>query len=81
MLESGAETGHGAGELRAGEVGFDGRAPAWREPWRKLYQDGSLSAVKAGEEGVPVSAWAGAFEEIRELWLMLGKTMENEILR
>ncbi len=37
------------------------------EPWRKLYQDGSLSAVKAGEEGVPVSELADVFEEIREL--------------
>ncbi len=28
--------------------------------WRKLYQDGSLSAVKAGEEVVPASELADA---------------------
>ncbi|KVS51511.1 transposase [Burkholderia ubonensis] len=40
--------------------------------WRKLYQDGSLSAVKAGEEVVPASELADALKQIREL---------NEILR
>ncbi|KVE07899.1 transposase [Burkholderia anthina] len=50
--------------------------------WRKLYQDGSLSAVKAGEEVVPASELADALKQIRELQRMLGKkTMENEILR
>ncbi len=49
---------------------------------RKLYQDESLSAVKAGEEVVPASELADALKQIRELQRMLGKkTMENEILR
>jgi len=41
--------------------------------WRKLYQDGSLSAVKAGEEVVPASELADALKQIRELQRMLGK--------
>ncbi|MDO3623759.1 IS3 family transposase [Ralstonia pseudosolanacearum] len=50
--------------------------------WRKLYQDGSLSAVSAGEEVVPASELAEALKLVRELRRMLGKkTMENEILR
>ncbi|MGA4034867.1 IS3 family transposase [Ralstonia nicotianae] len=50
--------------------------------WRKLYQDGSLSAVSAGEEVVPASELAEALKQVRELRRMLGKkTMENEILR
>ncbi|WP_316890985.1 IS3-like element ISRso10 family transposase [Ralstonia edaphi] len=50
--------------------------------WRKLYQDGSLSAVSAGEEVVPASELAEALKQVRELQRMLGKkTMENEILR
>ena len=50
--------------------------------WRKLYQDGSLSAVSAGEEVVPASELADALKQIRELQRMLGKkTMEVEILR
>ncbi|CBJ43737.1 transposase; IS2 insertion element repressor [Ralstonia solanacearum CFBP2957] len=50
--------------------------------WRKLYQDGRLSAVSAGEEVVPASELAEALKQIRELQRMLGKkTMENEILR
>ncbi|MGF6507697.1 transposase [Paraburkholderia sp. 32] len=50
--------------------------------WRKLYQDGSLSAVSAGEEVVPASELSDALKQIRELQQLLGKkTMENEILR
>ncbi|MFM0040078.1 IS3 family transposase [Paraburkholderia strydomiana] len=50
--------------------------------WRKLYQGGSLSAVKAGEEVVPASELADALKQIRELQRMLGKkVVENEILR
>lgn len=48
--------------------------------WRKLYQDGSLSAVKAGEEVVSASELADVLKQIRELQRMLGeKTMEHEI--
>jgi transposase len=50
--------------------------------WRKLYQDGSLSAVSAGEQVVPASDLAEAMKQIRELQRLLGKkTMEAEILR
>ncbi|MDH4554659.1 IS3 family transposase [Pseudomonas sp. BN417] len=50
--------------------------------WRKLYQDGSLSAVSAGEAVVPASELADALKQIRELQRMLGKkTMEAEILK
>ncbi|WP_426117228.1 IS3 family transposase [Pseudomonas sp. DSP3-2-2] len=50
--------------------------------WRKLYQDGSLSAVSAGEAVVPASELSDAFKQIRELQRMLGKkTMEAEILK
>jgi transposase len=50
--------------------------------WRKLHQDGSLSAVCAGEEVVPASELGDALKQIKELKRLLGKkTMENEILR
>ncbi|CAB3768570.1 hypothetical protein LMG29739_05332 [Paraburkholderia solisilvae] len=50
--------------------------------WRKLHQDGSLSAVSAGEEVVPASELGDALRQIKELQRLLGKkTMENEILR
>lgn len=50
--------------------------------WRKLYQDGSLSAVSAGEHVVSASDLAEAMKQIRELQRLLGKkTMEVEILR
>ena len=50
--------------------------------WRKLYQDGSLSAVSAGEQVVPASDLVEAMKQIRELQRLLGKkTMEAEILR
>lgn len=50
--------------------------------WRKLYQDGSLSAVSAGEAVVPASELADAMKQIRELQRMLGKkTMEAEVFK
>jgi transposase len=50
--------------------------------WRKLYQDGSLSAVSVGEQVVPASDLVEAMKQIRELQRLLGKkTMEVEILR
>lgn len=50
--------------------------------WRKLHQDGGLSAVSAGEEVVPASELSDALKQIKELQRMLGKkTMEVEILR
>lgn len=41
--------------------------------WRKLYHDGSLSAVSAGEEVVPASELAIALKQIKELQRLLGK--------
>jgi transposase len=50
--------------------------------WRKLYQNGSLSAVSAGEEVVPASELNDALKQIKELQRLLGKkTMETEILK
>ncbi|WP_211372080.1 IS3 family transposase [Pseudomonas caricapapayae] len=50
--------------------------------WRKLYQDGSLSAVSAGEAVVPASELTDALKQIRELQRMLGKKMmEAEVLK
>ncbi|WP_218568097.1 IS3 family transposase [Pseudomonas sp. LP_7_YM] len=50
--------------------------------WRKLYQDGSLSAVSAGEAVVPASELTDALKQIRELQRILGKkTMEAEVLK
>lgn len=50
--------------------------------WRKVYQDGSLSAVSAGEQVVPASDLVEAIKQIRKLQRLLGKkTMEVEILR
>jgi transposase len=50
--------------------------------WRKLYQDGSLSAVSVGEAVVPASELADALKQIRELQRMLGKKiLEAEVLK
>ncbi|EFH5536125.1 IS3 family transposase [Escherichia coli] len=50
--------------------------------WRKQYQEGSLTAVAAGEQVVPASELAAAMKQIKELQHLLGKkTMENELLK
>ena len=50
--------------------------------WRKLYQDGSLSAVSAGKAVAPASEPSDALKQIRELQWMLGKKkMEAEVLK
>ncbi|WKU81429.1 IS3 family transposase [Escherichia albertii] len=50
--------------------------------WRKQYQEGSLTAVAAGEQVVPASELAAAMKQIKELQCLLGKkTMENELLK
>ena len=50
--------------------------------WRKLMQEGALSAVRADEEVVPVSEMKELRARVRELERLLGrKTMEVEILR
>ncbi len=48
----------------------------------KQYQEGSLTAVAAGEQVVPASELAAAMKQIKELQRLLGKkTMENELLK
>ncbi|HGV4242504.1 TPA: IS3 family transposase [Escherichia coli] len=50
--------------------------------WRKQYQEGSLTAVAAGEQVVPASELAAAMKQIKELQRLLGKKkMENELLK
>ncbi|EMN9740104.1 IS3 family transposase [Klebsiella pneumoniae] len=50
--------------------------------WRKQYQEGSLTAVAAGEQVIPASELAAAMKQIKELQRLLGKkTMENELLK
>lgn len=50
--------------------------------WRRQYQNGSLTAVCAGEEVVPASELSVAMKQIKELQRLLGKkTMEVEILK
>ncbi|VWC63954.1 transposase [Burkholderia lata] len=50
--------------------------------WHKQYQDGSLTAVQAGEPIVPASELAAAHKEIAKLQQLLGKkTVEQEILK
>ncbi|POR88057.1 IS3 family transposase [Shigella flexneri] len=50
--------------------------------WRKQYQEGSLTAVAAGEQVVPASELAAAMKQIKELQRLLGKkTMKNELLK
>jgi transposase len=50
--------------------------------WRKLYQNGSLSAVSAGEQVVPAFELNEALNQIKALQRLVGKqTMEIEILR
>ncbi|EPX8466668.1 IS3 family transposase [Escherichia coli] len=50
--------------------------------WRKQYQEGSITAVAAGEQVVPASELAAAMKQIKELQRLLGKkTMENELLK
>lgn len=50
--------------------------------WRKQYQEGSLTAVAAREQVVPVSELTAAMKQIKELQRLLDKkTMENELLK
>ena len=41
--------------------------------WRKQYQEGSLTAVAAGEQVVPASELAAAMKQIKELQRLIGK--------
>ncbi len=50
--------------------------------WRKQYQEGSLTAIMAGEDVVPASELAAGVKQIKGLQRLLGKkTMENELLK
>ena len=50
--------------------------------WRRLYAEGALSAIGAGEEVVAASEYRSLQHQVRELQRLLGKkTLENEILR
>ena len=59
-----------------------GVAPNQLFSWRRLYAEGALSAVSAGEELVPASDYRALQHQVRELQRLLGKkTLETEILR
>ena len=59
-----------------------GVAPNQLFTWRRLYAEGALSAVGAGEEVVPASDYRALQQQVRELQRLLGKkTLENEVLR
>ena len=59
-----------------------GIAPNQVFTWRRLYAEGGLSAVGAGEEVVPASEYRALQHQVRELQRLLGKkTLENEVLR
>lgn len=50
--------------------------------WRRLAREGRFSALRAGEEVVPVSEFRQLHAQVRELQRLLGKkTMGNEILK
>jgi transposase len=50
--------------------------------WRRLAEQGALTATQADEEVVPASAFRAQQEQIRQLQRLLGKkTLEVEILR
>lgn len=50
--------------------------------WKRRFESGAATAVRADEDVVPASALREAQAKIRELERALGrKTMENEILR
>ena len=59
-----------------------GIAPNQVFTWRRLYAEGALSAVGAGEEVVPASEYRALQHQVRELQRLLGKkTQEAEILK
>ncbi|ECW1083792.1 IS3 family transposase [Salmonella enterica] len=59
-----------------------GIQPSLLFKWKKQYQEGSLTAVAAGEQVVPASELAAALKQVWELQRLLGKkTMEVEILK
>ncbi|OCC90282.1 transposase, partial [Shigella sonnei] len=49
--------------------------------WRKQYQEGSLTAVAAGEQVVPASELAAAMTQTKDLQRLLGKKTTKTELR
>ena len=59
-----------------------GISPSQLFTWRRLAEQGALTATQAEEEVVPASAFRAQLEQIRELQRLLGKkTLEAEILK
>jgi transposase-like protein len=59
-----------------------GIAPNQVFTWRRLYAEGALLAVGAGEEVVPASEYRALQHQVHELERLLGKkTLENEVRR
>ena len=59
-----------------------GLAPNQLFTWRRLAEQGALTATQAEDEVVPASAFRAQQEQIRELQRLLGKkVLENEILK
>ncbi|EII3576413.1 transposase, partial [Escherichia coli] len=59
-----------------------GIQPSLLFKWKKQYQEGSLTAMAAGEDVVPASELTAAIKQINQLQRLLGKkTMEVEILK
>ena len=57
-------------------------APNQLFTWRRLAEQGALTATDAEEEVVPASAFRAQQEQIQELHRLLGKkTLETEILK
>jgi hypothetical protein len=50
-----------------------GGKPRALRHWRRLYADGALSAVGAGEEVVPTSQYRALQHQVRERQRLLGK--------
>ena len=59
-----------------------GLAPNQLFTWRRLAEQGALTATQAEDEVVPASAFRAQQEQIRELQRLLGKkVLEHEILK
>ncbi len=59
-----------------------GVSPNQLSTWRRLAEQGALTATRAEDEVVPASALRASQEQIRELQRLLGKkTLEAEILK
>lgn len=79
MPVGGREGSDRAGDLCARRR--HGIAPNQLFTWRRLYADGALSGVGAGEEVVPASEFGALQHQVCELQRRLGKnTLEKEIL-